>query len=102
MAQIAGSNAVARWASRCALAACVYAAGTIGCSSDAQPGSGDPSGGDTSSDAGGDGLGGNDGLGGTGNATGDAGSNTGEGGSNGSDLAPGDWDSSNWDQAVWQ
>ncbi len=92
-----------RWAGRCALLACVYALGTVGCSSDSSPGagSGGANGGDTSVDAGSNAVG-DAGMpnGGTGNApgTGDAG----DGGSNGSDLAPGSWDASHWDQAVWQ
>lgn len=94
-----------RWAARVALALCVYAAGSVGCSSDSRP-DGVPPGEEPSGDAGSDGLAGSDvsgggkaGNGGAGNLgqAGDA-----DGGSEGSDLALGAWDSSFWDEALWQ
>lgn len=90
MALFTRNNALTRWASRGALAACVYAV-TVACSSDATTGSGN-----TPGDAGSDASGGEDGQGGAGSGE------AGDGGSNGSDLAPGVWGSAKWNEAVWQ
>ncbi|MET0790166.1 MAG: hypothetical protein ABW061_01475 [Polyangiaceae bacterium] len=101
------SNRAPRWAAR--LAICVYAAGSVGCSSDSQhdgesPGSEEPTPrGDAGSDGeagSGDSGGGKSGVGGSGTATGQAGD--GEGGSEGGDLATGTWDASSWDEALWE
>ena len=93
MAAFPWSRALARWASRCALAIGVVGV-TLACSSDAHDGSGN-----TPGDAGSDASGGEDSQGGTGAGNG---SDAGEGGSNGSDLAPGNWDSAKWNEALWQ
>lgn len=83
-----------RWASRCALAVGVYAV-SVACSSDSTHRSVD-----TPGDAGSDSSGGDDGVGGTGNPVnpGDAG----DGGSNGSDLVPGVWNETSWNESRWQ
>ena len=80
-----------RWATRCALAVCVYAV-SAACSSDSAHHSVE-----TPSDAGSDSSGGDDGVGGTGNP-----GEAGEGGSNGSDLVPGVWNETTWNEARWQ
>ncbi len=101
MARLDRSTKITRLAALCGLAACVQVLGTVGCSSDAPSGGGVDNGasagtndGDTAGEAGTDAPG----SGGTGGAAGEAG----DGGSTGSDLAPGTWDASKWDEAVWQ
>ena len=107
MVRSTGNRSTAQWAGRFVLLLCVYAVGSVGCSSDSKHDGVPPGGEEPPSDAGsagdtgnGDSGGGKSGLGGAGDGLGQAGA--GEGGSEGGDLALGSWDASYWDEALWQ
>lgn len=85
-----------RWATRSALVACLYA-WSAACSSDSAHRSVQ-----TPGDAGSDSSGGDDGVGGTGDPNPGSPSDAGDGGSNGSDLVPGVWNETTWNEARWQ